>query len=389
MKKRVLFVHNFYKLAGGEDIAFTAEKDLLRSKGHEVFEYTDNNGRLDQLSSINAAVQTIWSEPSRRSFSQVLRTTRPDIVHFHNTFLAISPSVYSACRKEGIPVVQTLHNFRLFCPSAIFYRDGRVCEDCMHKFVPYPGIIHKCYRNSLAQTSVVAGMLVFHRLRKTWLTEVDRFIALSSFSRHKFIEGGLPQEKITIKPNFIDPDPGERDSVGDFALFVGRLSAEKGIDQLIDAWQQTPDIPLKIIGDGPLSDNIRTAVSSRELAGIELLGRQPRSIVFEMMKRARFLIFPSECYENIPMTILEAFASGLPVIAPAFGVAQEIVEHDKTGLHYDVGNPLQLAQKVRWAWDHPERISQMGFAARREFLEKYTVDVNYQLLVNIYNQAIG
>src|SRR5581483_9761958 len=195
-----------------------------------------------------AAARTVWSRPAYRVLRELLRAHRPAVAHFHNTFPLISPAAYYACRAERVPVVQTLHNFRLLCPNALFFRDGRVCEDCLGKAVPWPGVAHKCYRGSRSASAAVCTMLTVHRALGTWHTAVDRFIALTDASRRKFVAGGLPADKIAVKANFVDPDPGPGTGAGGYGVFVGRLSAEKGVGTLLKAWQQLGrDVPLKIV----------------------------------------------------------------------------------------------------------------------------------------------
>lgn len=386
---RILIVHNFYQQPGGEDAVFQAEADLLRSRGHEVVEFVEDNKNLNGVNPLKAVVDAVWSRESYRRIRALIQEIRPDVAHFHNTFLRISPAAYYACKEEGVPVVQTLHNYRLICPGALLMRNGRVCEDCLNKSIPWPGVVHGCWRDSRAQTAVVAGMLTFHRLRRTWTEQVDCYIALADFARQKFIEGGLPAEKIVVKPNVVNPDPGMGKHESDFALFAGRLSPEKGLHTLLSAWKQLKGIALKIIGDGLLMEEARTFVERKGLDGVEFLGRRSREEVLRLMWEARALIFPSESYEGFPLTIAEAFACGLPMIASRLGAMAEIVEDGRTGLLFEPGNPEDLAEKVRWAWAHPEELKEMGQEARQEYEEKYTAERNYEMLMKIYRFAFS
>ena len=262
-------------------------------------------------------------------------------------------------------------------------REGRICERCIGEIIPWPGVIYGCWRNSRTQTGVVSAMLSIHRLLRTWSKQVDIYIALTEFARRKFIEGGLSEDKIVVKPNFVYPDPGTGEHKGNFVLFVGRLSPEKGVRTLLQAWQKIKDIPLKIIGDGPLLKEVQSKTEGR----IEVLGRIPRQEVFSLMKEARFLILPSEWYESFPMVLVEAFATGLPVLASNLGAMAEIVEHGRTGLLFEPGNPEDLADKVIWAWNHPEKMAEMGREARKEYERKYTAEKNYEMLMEIYKLA--
>lgn len=387
---RILLVHNFYQQAGGEDVVFKNESELLQHHGHTVFHYTADNHELLQINKGVAALETIWSHPSNKKLESILQEVKPDVVHFHNTFMRISPSAYHVCHKSGVPIVQTLHNYRLLCPAATFYRNGQLCEDCLGRQVPIASIRHACYRQSRSQSAIVSAMLTTHRLFNTWRDKVDVYIALTEFARQKFIEGGLPAEKIIVKPNFTYCDPGERTELGTFALFVGRLTPEKGINVLLKAWDALADIPLKIAGDGPMRREveIEIEIKNSEKSSIEFLGKQSQEKIFSLMKEASFLIFPSEWYEGFPMTIVEAYACSLPVIGAKLGSIAEIIQDGRTGLHFIPGNTTDLANKVRWAWNHSEEIEQMGKVARSQYENFYTAKHNYQQLLKIYEQAI-
>jgi glycosyltransferase involved in cell wall biosynthesis len=385
---KILLIHNHYRQPGGEDVVFAEEAALLCRQGHEVIKYTESNQRTGEMSRAAVAAQAIWSRASRQKLLRKLHDARPDVVHIHNTFSLISPSAYYACRDARVPVVQTLHNYRLFCPTATFYRDGLVCEDCLGKTPPWLGVWRACYHDSRAQTAVIATMLTLHRLLKTWREQVDVYVALTEFGRGKFIEAGLPEDKIMVKPNFVSPDPGERESKGDYALFVGRLSREKGVRNLLKAWQNLRAIPLKIIGAGPLDGEARTFIRTQKLDRVSILGQLAHEEIFSLMKSARFLIFPSEWYETFGCVTIEAFACGVPVIASRLGSMTEIVEDGRTGLHFAPGDPNDLAEKIEWAWTHPERIAAMGREARAEFEAKYTAKRNYEMLRNIYQTAV-
>ncbi len=355
---RVLMAHNYYQQPGGEDVVFAAEKDLLRSRGHEVIEYTDTNARLDGMNRFKAAKETIWSVPSYRAIKKIILEKKPDVVHFHNTFLMISPSTYYACREEGVPVVQTLHNYRLLCPAATFYRDSGVCELCLGRLFAFPGVLHACYRNSTTQSTGVAAMISLHKILGTWKNLVNVYIALTDFSRRKFIAGGLPPSKIIVKPNFIALDIGFGTAGGDFALFVGRLSGEKGVLTMLKAWKTLlSPVPLKIVGDGPLRGEVLKFIDDNPLVGVEYLGAVAHDQVVFLMKAARFLVFPSEWYEGFPMVIGESFACGLPVICSAVGSMMEIVKDKVVGIFFSCGNSDDLAEKVSWLWNHPKNLN--------------------------------
>ena len=386
---RILAIHNYYQQAGGEDVVFKGEVSLLRQHGHEVVEYCQDNMQIHRLSRLPLACHTIWSQPVYRALQRLLCDVKPDVAHFHNIFPLISPAAYYASRKAGVPVVQTLHNYRLLCPAATFLRNGQLCEACLGKTSPWPAVLHACYRSSYAQSAVTAGMLTVHRWLQTWRDQVDIYIALTELARSKFIEGGLAAEKIVVKPNFVYPDPGRRAGSGGYALYVGRLSAEKGVMTLLQAWQQLPGIPLKAVGDGPLMSSVQAFTHTHPDLDIEVMGRLAPQEVLALMQGASFLVFPSEWYEAFRMTLIEAFACGLPVVASRLGAMVELVDDGHTGLLFRHRDPQDLATKVRWAVEHPEAMVLMGAHARNVYEEKYTADLNYHMLMNIYRTAIS
>jgi glycosyltransferase involved in cell wall biosynthesis len=387
---RVLLVHNTYQQPGGEDVVFELERWLLESRGHQVIVYRRSNQEIDAYGGVRriGLVKTaIWASDSRQDFAQLLRREKPDVVHVHNTFVMISPSIYSACYEAGIPLVQTLHNYRLLCPGATFFRDGKICEDCLDRSL-WQSVRHACYRDSRSATAIVALMLAIHRQRNTWGREISRFVALSKFSRTKFIEGGVPAEKISVKPNFIHPDPGVRSGNGEYGLFVGRLSPEKRVSTLLMAWKRFRlDIPIFIIGGGPDRDELEAQSATNGLANVHFLGYLPREQALAYLRKARFLIFSSEWYENCPMTLVEAFACSVPVICSAIGSMQEMVANGRTGLFFAPGDPDDLAEKVVWAWNHPHEMRAMGNEARMEYESTYTAEKNYAMLMEIYRSV--
>lgn len=375
----VLSVHNHYRQPGGEDQVFESEAALLQGRGHRVVRYTEGNDHIS--TGALTALTATWNHAAYKNLRRVVRDERPQIAHFHNTFPRVSPAAYYASRRERVPVVQTLNNFRLICPGATLMRDGRICEDCAQRKSLLPALAHGCYRGSRAGTAAVAGMIAIHRAAGTWSRAVDVYVAISEFARRKFIEGGLPGDRIIVKSNFVDPDPGFGNADEGYALFAGRLSEEKGIGVLAQAWRKLTDIPLLVAGAGPVNDidwpqNVR------------LLGPQTREQLAGLMKRARVLVIPSIWYETGPIVLLEAYACGLPVIASDLGSISERLDHHRTGLLFRPGDPEDLAHHVRWAFDHPDHLAGMRTAARREFELKYTAESNYKRLLEIYELAI-
>jgi len=384
---KVLVVHNAYQHAGGEDVVVRNETQLLRQHGHEVFEYLDDNSRIPYLGNARLAIETMWSHRSYKRLSAALVEFRPDVAHFHNTFPLISPSAYYAAKKHGAAVVQTLHNFRLLCVNAIFLRNGRNCEDCLGKKVAHPGVIHGCYRGSRTASAGVAAMVAVHRILGTWTKAVDLYIALSEFGKSKFVQGGLPAEKLVVKANGLAEDPGQGAGDGNFALYAGRLSAEKGIGILLAAWSGIGrNLPLKIVGEGSASVEVKRAC--HEITGVEWLGFQPRPRVLSLMKHAQFILIPSVCYENFPAVAVEAYATGTPVVASHIGSLPSIVDEGRTGLLFRPGDVADLRTKALALASDPNRLAGMRRQARTEFETRYSPSASYPLLAQAYSRAI-
>jgi glycosyltransferase involved in cell wall biosynthesis len=386
----IVSVHNRYLLRGGEDEVFESEASLMTQYGWQVTPVVEQNTYPDGIiKKIGVAMDCVWSRRWYREFTSLLQRTKPDVVHIHNFFPLISPAVYYACRKANVPVVQTLHNYRLLCPAATLYRDGNVCEECLQHGL-LRGVKYGCYQGSKLGTSALALMLQVHRRMRTWAKMVDCYIALTEFSRRKLIDGGLPAAKIRVKPNFVLPDPGMREKRGQYALFAGRLVDPKGLPTMLAAWKQLGQrIPLMIIGDGPNRESLEAQLKEPALRDVVYRGRLSHDATIDAMKGARFLVFPSEWYEGFPVTIAEAFACGLPVICSRLGSMQEIVADGRTGLHFRSTEADDLAHKIEWAWDHPEQMEAMGRGARLEFESKYTAERNFYLLKEIYEFAMG
>ncbi len=378
---KVLVAHNAYQHRGGEDSVVDSEIKLLADHGHDVRLFSRHNDELATMTKVAAVRSTLWSSQTMTDLWRVVAAFQPDVIHVHNTFPLISPSLYWAAAKRGIPIVQTLHNFRLFCPQAMLLRDGRVCEDCLGK-LPWRGVLRVCYRDSVAQSGVLASMTVLHRALGTYRNKVTRYIALNDFCRQKFIEGGLPAERVLVKPNFVDmPPPGEEQPRNGF-LFVGRLSQEKGIATLAESLRLLPSARLTVVGAGPEMGQLEG------MDTIRLMGFQSPEGVRAEMCAASALVMPSIWYENFPRTLVEAFACGLPVIASRLGAMAELIEDGETGLLFEPGNVADLAVKMRWAIDHLEEMQRMGAAARAEYEAKYTAEQNYKQLMAIYAEAI-
>lgn len=382
---RILIAHNHYQQHGGEDAVFANETALLETAGHEVHRYEVHN---DTISGIAKKVQTFlttaYSKSSRRHFENVLDTTKPDVVHVHNYFPLITPAIFYACTARRIPVVHTLHNFRMMCANGFLLRDSKVCEKCVTGS-PFWAVAHRCYRESHAGSLALAHMINTQRRWKTWHEQVSRFIVLTQFERAKFIEAGIPENRISLKPNFI-PDPVVHDRVSpeqrSGALYVGRLSPEKGLRTLIEAWREMK-VPLRIAGDGPLMDELRSTAPDN----VTLLGRVPSEKVHAEMSRAALLLMPSNWYEGFPVTLVEALACGLPVAASRIGSLQEVVLEGKTGRNFEPGNAADLARTVTDMLANPDSLVDMSHAARACYEENYSSERNLEILLAIYREA--
>jgi len=377
---RILVVHNTYQLRGGEDSVVEAEVALLRSRGHAVEVFQRHNDALKSMPRWQAAMDTVWSKNVIADLTETIERFEPDVVHFHNTFAQISPGAYWAVQAAGLPVVQTLHNFRLHCPQGNYLRDGQVCEECLGHS-PLRGVMRGCYRDSKAMSAVLGSMLVFHRSLGTYRNKVTRYIALNEFCRGKFIEGGLPADRIVLKPNFVDfapPPPAARNGF----LYVGRLSSEKGVDSMVRAWSLMDTGSLRVAGTGPESGLLENQPR------LTALGALSGEAVRAEMGSALALVLPSICYDSFPRTLVEAFACALPVIASRLGPLAELIEEGETGLLFMPGDATDMAQKLDWAQAHPEKMAEMGRNARKKYETEFSADRNYKQLVTIYEDAI-
>ena len=377
---RVIVVHNAYQQRGGEDSVVAEEALLLEQHGHVVATYSRHNDELLTRAQHAAAFEAVWSRRTVRDINAQIARFQPDLIHVHNTFPLISPSVYHAAARARIPVVQTLHNFRLVCPQGMLLREGRPCEDCIGR-LPWRGVMHRCYRGSYGQSAVLVAMTGIHRVLGTYDRCVTRYIALSQFSKEKIVQTGVAPSRVAVKPNFVDlpapPSYGERGG----GLFVGGLSVEKGTRVLAAA--AIGHARIRIIGTGPEEEQLAA------VAGIELLGWQAPATVYAHMRQASYLVLPSVCYENFPRVIVEAFACGTPVIASRLGAIKEIVQDGYNGLLFEPSDPGDLGRKIRWAEAHPNEMRRMGESARKEYELKYTARANIALLEAIYRDALG
>jgi glycosyltransferase involved in cell wall biosynthesis len=382
---KLLVCHEFYRQFGGEDQSFLDEVSCLRSKGHEVVEYTRHYDEIARSSRIGTALRSVWNAAVYRELRSIIRRERPDILHCTNLFPLISPAAYKAAHDEDVPVVQALRNYRLVCPSATLVRNGEVCESCLGKVVPWPAVRHCCYQKSRLGSAVVATMLGIHNLKRSW-RQVDCFYTGTNFSRSVFIRAGMPAEQIEVKPNSVVPDPGVGSGDGGYALFVGRLMPEKGISTLLKAWAELEeDLPLHIVGDGSCRGLVEEA-AARD-ARIVFLGEMPHQQVMEQLRPATCLVMPSEWYETFGRTIVEAYAVGTPVVASRMGSMEELLVHQETGLLFEPGSASALSQAVSRLCRRSD-LPDVRRRARREFEDKYSVEQSYRCLMSIYKRAL-
>lgn len=383
---RLLLCHNFYQQSGGEDACFADEGLLLEKHGHTVTRYEQNNDHVSGIRVIATAAQAIWNQRTYREIRRLIREHEIDLVHCTNTFPIISPSIYYACNHEGVPVVQSLHNYRLACANSYLLRDSQVCEKCVGKKFAISAVRHACYRGGHWASLAVATMQATHGLAGSWRKRVDQFIALTDFGRDLFIRHGLPGDRIFVKPNFVDPIPEAGAGSGDYALFVGRLSPEKGLDVLLRAWRnESITVPLRIIGGGPLVDQVKAEAVTNPL--IHIMGHLSKSDVLAQMQEAKFLVLPSLWYEGLPRTLVECFAVGTPIVASAVGPLKTLVRPDGGGKTFELGSTDALVAAVTEMTTSPDVAAALRPLARAEFEARYTADENYNLLMAAYSKA--
>ena len=383
---KVLLVHSRYQQKGGEESVLESERNLLSAHGIEVRLLEASNDSIVGIrGKLEASKAVFYSSQEVQRLNACTATFQPDIVHVHNWFPSLSPAIFRACHDRGFPVVHTLHNYRLLCIKGSLYRDGSPCEECIGTTLRLPGILHSCYRESqMGSTVATAGMLTHWRLG-TWHHAIDRFIVLSEFARAKFIEGGLPADKLAVKPNCLDRDPGVQPGDGGYFAYVGRLTEEKGLLAVLRCWQAGPDLPiLKIAGSGPLEEQARMAASS--LSNVEWLGMQTSNGVANILAGAQALICPSLYYEGMPRIVIEAMAAGTPVIASRLGTYLEMIDHGKTGMLFRPNDEQLLLACVREFLSNGNP-HEMRAAARQQFEARYSAEANVNRLLEIYQQA--
>ncbi len=388
---KILLAHNYYAQRGGEDVCADDDIGLLRMHGHDVHVYSRDNreiGRTPGVGKFGAGMDALWSRRTVRELSDIFSLNRPDLVHVHNFFPLISPAIFHVCRRFDVPVIHTLHNFRMMCANGLFYRDGKICEKCARTSSAW-ATWHRCYRDSALQSMAVSSMIGLHDRMQTWKRTVDQFIALTESARALFVRCGIPDRKIVVNPNYLSVDPAQTDAPRSGAVFVGRLSPEKGVEMLLEAWCALPDIPLTIVGEGPCRSELEAMVKSRGLTRVRFLGFCAHAEVLKEIGNARILVMPSQWYETFGRTMMEAFAMGTPVVASRIGSMSDLVEHDVTGLLFDHASKDSLVSAVRTLIASPDRLGDMGRAARQRYEARYTPQAAYDRYMGIYSSLLN
>jgi len=383
--RRVLQVHTRYRQAGGEDRVVEAERELMESAGISVGQVIFDNAELQDARSladdIRVAASAIWSSRAHRLVRSAIAARRPDVVHVHNTFAAASPSVFAAAKE--LPVVHTLHNYRMVCPVATAFRDGHACTDCVGKAIPWPGVLHACVRESRSQSAVAAATITVHRALGTFRRAIGQYIALTSFQRQLLVAGGLPADRIRVIPNFVEPDPGAGTEPRSGVLYLGRLAEEKGVRVLLRA-AGIGRASVVIAGEGPLAGAVE---DSARAESVTYLGRLDHSTAIARSRGAIALVVPSLWFEGFPLAVVEAYATGTPVIASRIGSLTEVVEDGVTGLLADPHDPASLAERMDWATGHPNEMQSMGANARRVYESRFRGATHLALLLDAYQAA--
>jgi glycosyltransferase involved in cell wall biosynthesis len=384
---RILMAHNHYRQRAGEDRVFATELNLLHDHGHEVITYTVSNDDIPDRPGLREALQTVWNHHRYRDFRRVIRETAPDVVHFHNTFPILSLAPLYAARAERRAVVMTLHNYRFFCANGVLFRAGKVCEACVGRRVAWPAIVHRCYRDSLGGTTVVAGMQAFHRLVPTLHRKVDAFIALSDSQKARLSRYGIAASSIFVKPHTIHPDPQPGSGRGGYAMYVGRLSMEKGITTLLEGLRRAArPLPTLVVGEGPLAPIVQEAAQSNHR--LRWLGTQSPGDVAALLGDAEFTIVPSEAHETFGLVVAESLAKGTPVLVSRAGALPELVESSGAGRIFATGDPTSLAGEIDWFAEHPVERAAMRQRARQRYETAYSGAANHDRLVDIYQTAL-
>ena len=389
---KILICHNYYKYRGGESQTVLKEKLLLESKGHKVILFTKDNKNIDNYNLIRKIIfflNVVFSFDTYRTIKEIIRKEKPDIVHIHNVFPLISPSVYYALKNLKVPVIQTVHNYRLLCPNGLFLdKDGKLCERCKNGDF-FNAVIRKCYRNSYLQSFGMALTLYIYRRLNAFINKTDFFITPSNFLKQKLVEGRIPAEKIVVKPHFVECDKIKPAYEFDnYAVYMGRLSPEKGLFNLLEAWKKISGVTLKVIGDGIIRNELEEFVVREKIPNIEFLGFIDGTKRIEILEKAMFSVLPSQCFENMPYAALESFACGVPIIASRIGGLGELVTDGVTGFLFEVGNTDDLIRKVSKLINNEQLLLEMRYNTRRHAEERFSEDIAYKGIMDVYNKTM-
>jgi len=381
---KILQAHNYYQQAGGEDTVVAQEKELLEKNGHQVSTFYKQNDDIENLTKfkkLRMVKDSTWSKNTYKEVDRLLKNKKIDVCHVHNTLPLITPSIYYACKKNKVPVVQTLHNYRLICTNGLLMRDGQICEDCLGRSA-YGAIAKKCYRNSAIQTYVVARMLQKNKHMGTWTNQVDAYLCLTEMAKQKFIDHGLPENKLKVKPNFFSIEPKAKNKKEHYLLYAGRVTQNKGLE-LIKKLANDISIKIKIAGDGEMVEEFRN------IPTIELLGRKTHEETIDLALNAQAVLFPTTLYEGMPMTIIEAFALKTPIIATEIGASKSMIRNKETGLLFPLNSYPDFYNCVNFCLENPLKVNEIVKQAYQEYVDKYTPESNYKLLLSAYQDVIG
>ena len=385
---KILLCHNHYAIRAGEDQVFASEMQMLRARGHTVISYTRDNADIASISlfrKIQSVLFGIYNPRTVKDIKDIVRREQPDVAHVHNVFPLLSPSLYCTLKSMQVPVVQTIHNFRFFCCNGLLLHGNKTCSPS--PLLLLRCVFSRCYRNSFFYSAWYAAIIFWHRFRKTFVRCIDRYIVLNTFTRDVFIRNGFDQARIIVKPNAADVPELVSSGVHDYAVFIGRFSTEKGVITLLDALKRLPAFPVKLIGSGPLDDYVKQAVSSKSFSHVELLGYLPFDDCCRYAADALVSIFPSECYENCPLTVITSLWYGTPVVASHIGGIPDFVP-EQAGWLFEPGNADALAERLQWIYTYRSDVIAMRDSVKAYARDRFSPDTNYRQLLAVYQSLV-
>jgi glycosyltransferase involved in cell wall biosynthesis len=382
---KILIVHNKYKIPGGEDIQTQEELALLNQYGMDVHTFTVSNDSIDAINTINLALNTIWSEKYYKILLKKIKTEKFDIIHIHNFFPLLSPSIFYAAKKAGAKVVMTAHNYRLVCPNALMFIENKICNACLGKTIPYPALFKKCYRDNFMATAATIAMLGFHNIVHTWRNKIDGIICISEFVKGQLMLGGFDEKQLHVKYNFVSSNIPPNFEPEDYYIFVGRISDQKGIELLLKTFQLLQK-KLVIIGDGPLNSMVLEFTARNK--NIEYLGKLSLEETYKKIAKAKALISPSQSNEPFGRTIIEAFAHGTPVLGSALGGITELIKEGSNGFLFDPYKEGDL-QNAIYKFEAVTDIKTIRTESFNSYKAKFTTDLNYKEIMGIYTKILG